>query len=383
MAPTNNTNTGDQDTWCFVFISETLFLFFLVPSTEVVCTKEACTNRNAVFPRAFIRKFCDLREVPKDIPSEYRIIILQGNSISSLPNGVFRYLTKVKSMALGQNGITDINTESFTGLKSLVMLGLQSNYISSLPDGVFRHLMQCRVLHLERNRISSITTGSFTGLKSLEKLYLGFNLVSSLSHGVFSHLIHCKKLYLGRNRISSMSTHSFIGLRSLEELYLQTNMLTYLPIGVFSHLSSCKILNVDVNRITTITVGSFAGLLNLLELYLGYNRITSLPHGVFDDLVSIKLIELPGNQLTYLNPVIFSKRPQFPLILWLSYPHSKVRNQWNCSLLCWLKQEEKHGTIRWNEKNGYSGHVICFSGGSWDSLQCAEQGRWGLLCDYF
>ncbi len=198
--------------------------------------------------------------------------------------------------------------------------------------------------------------------------------MTSLPDGVFSHLSQFKELNLGHNRIRSITAGSFTGLEALEELNLHGNDISSLAAGVFSHLSQCKKLIMNRNRITSITAGSFTGLEALEELDTSQNNITSLASGIFDPLHFIRKIYLWGNRLTTLSPDLFINLPR-PLVLYLSfYQEGGNSGQWDCSSLCWLKHEEQHGTVTFQESYG-SYHPRCADGGDWSSLQCGGAGE--------
>ena len=87
----------------------------------------------------------------------------------------------------------------FTNLANLLILNLQGNELSSLPDGVFAGLSQLSWLGMGGNRLSSLPDGVFAGLSQLSWLGMGGNRLSSLPDGVFAGLSQLSYLDLRWN----------------------------------------------------------------------------------------------------------------------------------------------------------------------------------------
>ncbi len=147
------------------------------------------------------------------------------------------------------------------------------------------------------------------------------------------------------------------------------NPITHLPYGVFSHLNWCTELDLYQNKIATIDVGAFSGLRALQKLNLFSNQISMIEDGAFDRLLSLKYLYLEHNNLTTLNSgaLKFVRRP---LALALGDPHSDTDRPWTCDSLCWLKKEEKAGSISWMESIGRKKWPECSSGTSWSNKAC-------------
>ncbi len=150
-------------------------------------------------------------------------------------------------------------------------------------------------------------------------------------------------------------------------VYLQENVISLLPPGVFSKLSECQLLHLQRNEISSVEKVSFIGLRQLHQLYLDGNPISHISEGSFDNLYSIRMIGLKNTPLQTLHPNLFVNLPRYPLQLGLSGPG----NKWLCKSLCWLKLEEIHNTVVWENLE----IPICLDGGNWSSLQCGDPGE--------
>ena len=87
---------------------------------------------------------------------------MQGNDLSSLPDGVFDDLTNLHTLALYDNDLT------------------------ALPDGVFDGLTKLRTLAISGNKLTALSGDVFTGLGGLASLVASNNKLTSLPDGVFS-----------------------------------------------------------------------------------------------------------------------------------------------------------------------------------------------------
>lgn len=132
-----------------------------------------------------------------------KTIILASNSLSHLPNGIFRIFRE-----------------------SLVNLNLQGNQFESLNRNSFlRPLQQLRILDLSKNQLKILRKEDFLGLKRLETLILRENQLTYLPPASFSHCRKITTLDLSDNQISSIDSRAFKSLNYLKILLLNNNPL--------------------------------------------------------------------------------------------------------------------------------------------------------------
>ena len=100
------------------------------------------------------------------------------------------------------------------------LLNLQDNIISSVEDGVFQSLNRLRFLNLQGNSLSSLNRSTFTGLPRLHLLYLRGNKLSEIRTGTFSYLLGIRSLDLSENHLTRIDGDSFNNLTHLISLKL-------------------------------------------------------------------------------------------------------------------------------------------------------------------
>ncbi len=171
------------------------------------------------------------------------------------------------------------------------------------------------------------------------------------------------------NEISSVDHEDFVGLQSLIYLGLSINQISSVGDGAFSDLRSLLMLSLMSNKLTSVHSRMFTELHYLQQIMLSSNEISEIEEGSFDDLFSLQKMLLHNNKLATLSADLFINLPR-PLELSLSDPDGDT-NVWNCSSLCWLKQEMQHGTVTW----WFDYSPKCADGGSFKSQQCGDKGQ--------
>ena len=180
------------------------------------------------------KQSCGLMEVPQDIPTQVRAVVLGENSISHIRDGAFRHLTVCTELFLHNNALTETRAGMWEGLSSLTTLSLGSNQISTIWVGAFNTLTSLEELDLHRNQLSMIGVGAFNTLSSLTKLYLYSNQISTIGVGAFNTLTSLTELWLSRNQISTIPVGAFNTLTFLQVLWLENNQLVTLEEGLFN-----------------------------------------------------------------------------------------------------------------------------------------------------
>ena len=248
----------------------------------------AYTGLHAIQPNAFFRL-------------EYlEVLILEHNSLSTLPPTICQNLPQLKVMKCGYNVLMNLTSDLFKGQceQHLLRIDLNNNRLTYVATDLFNSTSMLRHLYLSQNRLVHIFTGTFKRLTLLEEIDLSGNHMSNLTKGVFDSLGGLGYIYLSDNRIESLPAGVFDSLGELEILDLSGNQIVSLAAGVFDLLGELWTLYLSDNRISSLPTGVFDSLGRLWKLDLSDNYIASLPAGVFDSLGGLWYLDLSDNYIT-------------------------------------------------------------------------------------
>ena len=231
---------------------------------------------------------------------------------------------------------------------------LTFNRITEIQANIFVHLTQCTKLGLSLNQISNVEPGAFNGLTSLRILRLEYNHLQHLHSDMFSHLSNVFFLVIHDNQIQDIEAGTFNGLGNIDHATLEGNLLVKVRADMFQGLEEVRILNIARNVIEFIADDTFSDLKKLTNLRLEGNKLTSLSANVLSQL-------------------------QRPLGLGLFDPFfDPTHHMMNCDAhLCWLKEEEMQGSIRWlafTSPVEVTFKPVCAGGLDWDTWTCDGNG---------
>ena len=236
-----------------------------------------------------------------------RQLHLESNCVTTLPAGVFAGLT-VKQLYLRSNNLTQLDYDSFRGLKLLDfgILDVSRNKLQTLPSRVFEGL-EVEQLYLQDNDLTTLPGEVFAGL-TVKQLYLRSNNLTQLDYYSFAglKLLDYGILDVSRNKLQTLHSRAFEGLY-VKQLHLQSNNLTQLHETSFRGLkfpygSINSILDISQNKLQTLPPTVFAGL-EVAQLYLQNNKLQALP-GVFtwgllsDNSINLRVLNLAHNELS-------------------------------------------------------------------------------------
>ena len=224
--------------------------------------------------RLYYKVNVNLTEIPTDIPREAVNVDLQYNYITHIPGNVFSHLDQCEILSLIANQISTIEQGAFNGLVKIRDLDLRGNYITRIQADMFSDLSQCEKLSLWNNQISVIESGAFRGLVGIRDIYLDDNRLTELRSDMFLEPDTLQSLYLRSNQIVAITDDTFINLQNLKLLELGNNRIKTLTPRTFRGLDSLQELVLDVNDLTGITVGVFSELPRPLKLRLSRNPLT-------------------------------------------------------------------------------------------------------------
>ena len=187
-------------------------------------------------------------------------------TVSNEQLAVLGGLTKLESLKLLQNGISDLSP--LAGLVNLWHLDLTGNEIEDLSP--LAGLVNLRHLDLSGNQIEDLSP--LAGLVQLQYLYLSSNEIEDLSP--LAGLVDLPHLNLSSNQIEDLSP--LAGLINLQRLNLSSNQIEDLS--------------------------PLAGLVNLRHLHLSSNQIDDL--SPLAGLVQLETLNLTNNKIVDIQPLL-------------------------------------------------------------------------------
>ncbi|XP_056344508.1 toll-like receptor 5 [Oenanthe melanoleuca] len=181
-----------------------LLLVFGLSLASGVCASRSCYSENKVS----IYFYCNLRDVPKDVPKDTVKLFLTFNYIRQVTETSFPLLEHLFLLEMGAQLVfpVTIGKGAFRNLPNLRILDLGNNKILQLDLDAFVGLPSVTVLRLFNNSLGDSILGDryLQDLRSLEELDLAYNEITKLHpHPLFYNLTALKSVNLKLNKISS------------------------------------------------------------------------------------------------------------------------------------------------------------------------------------
>ena len=141
-------------------------------------------------------------------------------------------LSRRRTVRLPDAGLAELNPLDFLGMGGLTVLILDGNGLSALPEGLLTGSPKLRVLRLRGNRFETLP--ALGSAPELIELDLADNLLTELPAQPFGEMPALGYLYLGGNQIEALPADLLAEAEAIRILELQDNALAALPEGVFA-----------------------------------------------------------------------------------------------------------------------------------------------------
>lgn len=150
---------------------------------------------------------------------------------------------------LNENRITTLDREVFTGLGlvNLQRIYLKKSNVQSVHRDAFKNLKILIEIDLSENGIVQLDRNTFNGNDRLRVLYLNGNPLRTLQAHQFPVLPHLRSLDLHNCQITTIDPLAFANLELLELLNLKSNALEHLAEPVFHYMRNLKTLMLEGN----------------------------------------------------------------------------------------------------------------------------------------
>lgn len=225
---------------------------------------------------------------------------LSWNELRVIPeNWAVSKLRRLQHLSLQHNNISELSSETLTGLNALRTLNLSCNHIDQIPSDFFASSKELREIWLQNNELYELPKGVFHQLEQLLVLDLSKNLLTShhINNETFAGLIRLVVLNLSHNSLTRLDAKTFEKIFFLQVLNLRNNSIGYIEDSTFASLYNLYELNLAENRLHTLNDKLFNGLKVLSKLTLNNNLISIVEMNVFKNCSDLKELDLSSNQL--------------------------------------------------------------------------------------
>ncbi|XP_078366424.1 uncharacterized protein LOC144650588 [Oculina patagonica] len=299
----------------YTSLKQVFLALWLVVVCDGSCPKKCtCTP----FGSSRVKVKCsDVKQVPRDIPSNTVFLDLSKNSLEVIPKDTFQNLTSLKVIILNENRIrggfylpksvvriemadnllslSDLKT-ILKGLKRVFTLYIRFNFLGpNLTSDVFAGLDKMNYLHLQGCHLENIEDGTFKAMKNLTILDLSWNQLSYLQpetlEGPADKLA---LLQLESNALRTILNRTFSRFTNLTRLDLADNQLTSVPdLSGVTTINVLRFQNNPIKKIARLATLSYVR----WTITLTNNKIDYLPASVFQHVSVQKYIDLSVNML--------------------------------------------------------------------------------------
>uniref|UniRef100_A0A8C0F0W9 Slit guidance ligand 3 n=1 Tax=Bubo bubo TaxID=30461 RepID=A0A8C0F0W9_BUBBB len=344
--------TIGQFTFCLAPVNLRGFLVAEVQKKDFVCSgrvplassitcPSACTCSNNVVDC----RGRGLTEIPANLPEDIWEIVLYGNKITEIPQGLFDDLVSLQLLLLNANKINCLRVNTFQGLHNLKLLSLYDNKLQTISKGLFAPLRSIQTLHLAQNpfvcdchlkwladylqdnpietsgaRCSNprrLANKRISQIKSKKFRCSGNSFIQAVLHFQFRNKqcfmdLVCPEKCRCEGTIVDCSNQKLTRLPShlpeyTTDLRLNDNDISVLEaIGLFKKLPNLRKINLSNNKIKEIREGTFDGASGVQELILTENQLESVHGRMFRGLTGLKTLMLRSNSISCINNDTFA-----------------------------------------------------------------------------
>ena len=272
------------------------------PSTFTKCGENLCCCKNKVA----ICKNKNLTFIPV-LPKYIKSLDFVGNNLQTISARTFDNISvaKLEYLGLRDNGIENINVDTFKKFYKLESFNLQNNRKinwTKMKTTLRNTPNNLKKLYLDNTGLTSTPSDIFDGLRNryIYMLTLRNNSIRVFNEEAF-YFMNIKTLDLSHNWINDISVSSNgtrIGHKTIESLSLSYNEFVYWPPWFCDVNSSrslypkLKTLNLRGNSIMVLVRKAWSCLKSLSKLFLDENVIQIFRNDMFLDLESLRTLHV-------------------------------------------------------------------------------------------
>ena len=115
-----------------------------------------------------------------------RAIILEGNKVTKLPDGLFSQAKGLSHIFMSGNPIENIFPIAFEGTVAFEVLDIGKHVLKTLPENIFKTNTKLKVLYLADGALETLPENLLKNNKKLEEIYLDGNEITNLPDKIFN-----------------------------------------------------------------------------------------------------------------------------------------------------------------------------------------------------
>ncbi|XP_052076286.1 toll-like receptor 4 [Mytilus californianus] len=192
-----------------------------------------------------------LTHIP-DFPKSIKVVILDNNLISTIPDYHFRNNNKLCNISLMNNKLKGLRKDAFYGAYNLIELTLYNNEIIDVDENFFKSIPALKYLNIKKNNYFDWLKLNITFPYSLQTLRMDFKILEQ-DHmfNSFKGLINLKTLDIsglsGECECKTMTPETFQTIPNLIHLDMSACKISYIYRGTLKFMSNLTFLDASSN----------------------------------------------------------------------------------------------------------------------------------------
>uniref|UniRef100_A0A1I8ECL6 Leucine Rich Repeat family protein n=1 Tax=Wuchereria bancrofti TaxID=6293 RepID=A0A1I8ECL6_WUCBA len=233
---------------------------------------------------------------------------LNYNQLTDLPDNVLKGAENLRHLLLEGNKICSLSSNSLFDIKNILeLLDLSDNCLSDIPAQNLRNCIRLMYLDLSHNAIKKIANFELMNLPLLKLVPLYFeDGILLTTYKAINRLLFLERtmfqseLRINNNQINYIAPMAFMNVPLLEHLYLRNNLISSIQTErLFQVFKNLEVLDLSENMLTKVP--SFKELSNLRQIHLRHNKISRVETLAFSSNRKLQLISLQSNKITAMS----------------------------------------------------------------------------------
>lgn len=262
--------------------------------------------------------WANLQRIPnKAVDVTTTKLLASHNNLTSLKNNTFAAFPQLRltSIVLDYNVISDVDSNSFKGLKNLKTLSVSHNMIVNLHPATFVDAKQLQELYVSDNSLTQIHPKLLLKNTHLRVFDAANNSIRFLPSNLFMYSTKLVEVYVNGNELSFLSNEQFQHNPELKTVHLENNNIIFLQLGTFGYSKVPLYVNFsnNVNQRLQSNTNCHMAILNV-NYKVGRDSVCQTYH-----LKKLVRIDILG------NPQLCDSRQQEVAVLCCNYSTYIVR----------------------------------------------------------